>query len=75
MHAVGTLYHCLLLCEIGIDKKMLRKWLYDGGGSFPIKYSFVEVGLLDKGALEPPVAAKSPGGELPSGAINVAYLR
>jgi hypothetical protein len=56
--ALSTLYHCLLLYEIGVEERVLRKWVYDGFGSFAIKYSFVEVGLLDKETLKPPSAPK-----------------
>jgi hypothetical protein len=49
--ALSTLYHCLLLHEIGISAEMLTKWIYNSFRSFPIKYSFVEVGLLDKEVL------------------------
>jgi hypothetical protein len=65
--ALSTLYHCLLLYEIGIDEKALRKWIYDSFGSFQIKHSFVEVGLLDKGVLELPDTTESSGTGRPSG--------
>jgi hypothetical protein len=49
--ALSTLYHCLLLHEIGVGEDTLRKWIYNSFGSFSIKHSFVEVGLLDKESL------------------------
>ncbi|TYL85802.1 HEPN domain-containing protein [Bradyrhizobium cytisi] len=51
--ALATLYHTLLLHEIGVDAKILRHWIYESFRSFPIKHSFVEVGLLDKSVLQP----------------------
>jgi hypothetical protein len=51
--ALSTLYHCLLLHEIGVSQDILRKWVYNSIRSFPIKYGFVEVGLLAKARLEP----------------------
>jgi hypothetical protein len=50
--ALSGLYHCLLLHEIGIGEEMLRKWLYNSFKGFRVKYSFVEVGLLDKKVLK-----------------------
>ena len=48
---LSTLYHALLLHEIGIDAAILRRWLYEGFGSFAIKVHFVEAGLLDPSVL------------------------
>jgi hypothetical protein len=53
--ALATLYHCLILHEIGIGEEILNKWIYKSFSSFRIKYSFVEVGLLDKEVLRPDV--------------------
>ncbi len=50
--ALSGLYHCLLLHEIGIGEEMLRKWIYHSFSGFRVKYSFVEVGLLDKNVLK-----------------------
>jgi hypothetical protein len=49
--ALATLYHALLLHEIGVDAKILKHWIYEGFRSFSIKHSFVEVGLLDRAVL------------------------
>jgi ApeA N-terminal domain 1 len=51
-NALSTLYHTLLLKEIGVDEKILRWWIYEGFRSYPIKANFVEVGLLDKSSLK-----------------------
>jgi hypothetical protein len=55
--ALSTLYHCLILYEIGIGEEILNKWIYKSFGSFRIKYNFVEVGLLDKEVLRPELPA------------------
>jgi len=47
-----------LLYETGLDERTLRKWIYDSFGSFQIKHSFVEVGLLDEDVLKPPSATQ-----------------
>jgi hypothetical protein len=49
--ALSTLYHALLLHEVGIDAKVLKRWIYEGFGSYSIKRYFVEVGLLESSAL------------------------
>jgi hypothetical protein len=49
--ALSFLYHCLLLHEIGISDEMLRKWIYESHPGFRAKYSWVDVGLLDKAVL------------------------
>jgi ApeA-like protein/HEPN superfamily Apea-like protein len=64
--ALSALYHCLILHEIGISEEILNKWVYESFGSFRIKYSFVEVGLLDKEVLRPNIPAT---GNLSSDAI------
>ncbi len=51
--ALGALYHVLLLHEIGIDEKILKRTVFDAWGSFGIKVHFAKVGLLDKSAVEP----------------------
>jgi hypothetical protein len=50
--ALSGLYHCLLLHEIGVGEETLKKWIYNTFIGFRVKYSFVEVGLLDKKVLE-----------------------
>ena len=52
-HALAALYQALLLHEIGVDGKIIRAWIFDSFGSFPIKYHFVQAGLLDKHVLDP----------------------
>jgi hypothetical protein len=49
--ALAALYQALLLHEIGIDAKLIKMWMFDGFGSFPIKVHFVKAGLLDKSVL------------------------
>jgi hypothetical protein len=51
--ALAALYQALLLHEIGVDTKIIKAWMFDGFGSFPIKYHFVKAGLLDKHVLDP----------------------
>jgi len=51
--ALAALYQALLLYEIGIDAKIIKAWMFDGFGSFPIKYHFVKADLLDKSVLDP----------------------
>jgi ApeA N-terminal domain 1 len=59
--ALDTLYQMLLLHEIGIDKKILKWWVFEGFRSYPIKVHLVKVGLLDKSAVDPkPPKANSP---------------
>ena len=48
-----ALYQALLLYEIGIDVEIIKSWIFDGFGSFPIKYHFVKADLLDKSVLDP----------------------
>jgi hypothetical protein len=50
--ALSTLYHLLLLQEIGIEGRILNHWLYEGSSSYRMKISFVEVGLLEKSSLD-----------------------
>jgi hypothetical protein len=50
--ALSTLYHLLLLHEIGISENILKWWVFEGFKSLPIKYHFVQAGLLDKSVLE-----------------------
>jgi hypothetical protein len=52
--ALAALYQALLLHEIGVDVKIIKAWMFDGFGSLPIKYHFVESGLLDKSVLDAP---------------------
>ena len=49
--ALSTLYHALLLHEIGIDGSILKWWIYEGFRSYPIKVNFVRNGLLDESEL------------------------
>ncbi len=51
--ALAALYQALLLYEIGIDARIIKAWMFDGFGSFPIKYHFVKADLLDKSVLDP----------------------
>jgi len=51
--ALAALYQALLLYEIGIDVEIIKSWIFDGFGSFPIKYHFVKADLLDKSVLDP----------------------
>jgi Apea-like HEPN len=55
--ALSTLYHMLLLHEIGVESKILKWWVFEGFKSFPIKHTFVKVGLLDKSTLEKEMGA------------------
>jgi hypothetical protein len=48
-----ALYQALLLHEIGIEAGIIKTWMFDAFGSFPIKYHFVRADLLDKSVLEP----------------------
>jgi len=50
--ALSTLYHALLLHEIGVDASILKRWTCSSFGSYPIKVNFVEVGLLDPSVLQ-----------------------
>jgi ApeA-like protein/HEPN superfamily Apea-like protein len=54
--ALATLYQMLLLHEIGINKDILKWWVFEGFRSYPIKVHLAKVGLLDKSAvdLKPP---------------------
>jgi hypothetical protein len=63
--ALSVLYHALLLHEAGIDSRILKRWVFESFGSYPIKVQLVEAGLLDPSALrvgEPP-QAWPPGGD------------
>jgi hypothetical protein len=51
--ALYTFYHMLLLQEVGIDSSILKWWVYEGFRSYPIKYRFVQAGLLDEAVLRP----------------------
>ena len=51
--ALTSLYQMLLLHEIGIDKKILHHWVFDGFQSYPIKVHLAQVGLIDKSIVEP----------------------
>jgi ApeA N-terminal domain 1 len=57
---LATLYQMLLLHEIGIDGKILKWWVFEGFRSYPIKFQFVKVGLLDGSAIEPKRPGASP---------------
>lgn len=52
-HALSALYQALLLHEIGVEAGIIRAWMFDSFGSFPIKYHFVKADLLDKSVLYP----------------------
>lgn len=47
-HALGAIYHALLLKEIGLALDDVRAWLFDRPSSFRIKHFFYEAGLLEK---------------------------
>jgi hypothetical protein len=49
--ALSSLYHALLLHEVGIDAAILKRWLYKSFGSYSIRVNFVEAGLLDPSVL------------------------
>jgi hypothetical protein len=49
--ALSTLYHALLLQEIGVDGSILKWWIYEGYRSGPIMQNFIEVGLIDPHSL------------------------
>jgi ApeA N-terminal domain 1 len=51
--ALSTIYHMLLLQELGVNQSILKAWVYEGQKSFGIKYHFVQAGLLDEDALKP----------------------
>jgi len=51
--ALATLYQALLLFEIGVDADIIKAWMFDGFGSYTIKYHFVKADLLDKSVLDP----------------------
>jgi hypothetical protein len=57
--ALSTLYHCLLLSEIGVDGQIMKWWLYQGPRSYPLKWHFVQVGLLPEEILTPPPAGRA----------------
>ena len=42
-----------MTAEIGVDAKLIRTWMFDSFGSFPIKVHFVKAGLLDKTIHDP----------------------
>jgi hypothetical protein len=50
--ALSTLYHALLLHEIGVEDSVLLHWIYKGPQSFAIGHNFAEVGLFDKPAMD-----------------------
>lgn len=56
--ALSTLYHALLLYEIGVSEKIINRWLYNGFRSHSIKRDFVEAGLLDESCLTPGASPK-----------------
>jgi hypothetical protein len=56
--ALAALYLALLQHEIGIDAKIIKAWMFDGFGSFPIKHHFVKSDLLDESVLR---SAPPPG--------------
>ncbi len=45
--ALSSLYHALLLFEIGLDDEMVQAWIYKSFYSSRIKFRFVEVGLME----------------------------
>jgi hypothetical protein len=47
-NALSYLYHILLLEEIGVNKEILKYWVYEGYQSREIKNTLTDVGLLPK---------------------------
>lgn len=45
-NALSNLYALRILCEIGVDPKILEWWIFQGFKSYSIKKEFAEVGLL-----------------------------
>ncbi|MGY2806397.1 HEPN domain-containing protein [Bradyrhizobium sp. USDA 4506] len=43
---LSTLYHCLILHEIGVDPKHLDRWINEGRRSHAIRHAFIDVGLM-----------------------------
>jgi hypothetical protein len=64
--ALATLYQALLLYEIGVEAKIIKAWMFDSFGSFPIKFHFVKADLLDKSVLDPKQPPIGPAGRAPS---------
>jgi hypothetical protein len=46
--SLSTIYHMLLLQELGVDQSILKAWVYEGRKSLEINYYFVQAGLLDE---------------------------
>ncbi len=46
--ALSTLYHYLILHEIGVDPKWLNEWIHKGSRSYVIRQEFIEVGLIKR---------------------------
>jgi hypothetical protein len=50
--ALASIYHMVILHEIGIDDEIIVEWVH--ARSFSTRANFVEAGLLDESALRPP---------------------
>ena len=50
---LSTLYHLVLLKEVGIRGDVLKRWVFEGFKSFGIKHHFVQVGLIDQSEIDP----------------------
>lgn len=61
---LSTLYHALLLHELGIGAVTLQRWLYQSFGSHEIKSDLIRSGLLN------PNAAPTSGSAAPDGSIK-----
>jgi hypothetical protein len=46
--ALSTLYHYLILHEIGVDPKRLNEWINEGSRSYVIRQEFIAVGLVKR---------------------------
>jgi hypothetical protein len=46
--ALSTLYHYLILHEIGVDPKWLNEWIDKGPRSYVIRQEFIAVGLIKR---------------------------
>ena len=62
--ALAVLYHALLLYEVGIGARILKRWVFESFGSYPIKVHFVEAGLLNPSVLR---AGEQPKAQPPGG--------
>ena len=59
-NALSNLYALRILCEIGVDPKILEWWIFQGFKSYSIKKEFAEVGLLLKSELKQAIQPEKP---------------